>query len=137
MKDSNFTFTYATWKVSKYGVFSGSYFPVFSPNTENTDQKKHRIWTLFTKCRVRKAAERGKVWTQNFKHKRRAWNKVIAKSKKIMISLSLSYKKHLCPFSLTKRQNCFKLSVVEFFFSEWYPSKYGLLKETFLEVLIA
>ena len=29
------------WKVSKYGVFPG-------PNTENTDQKKLRIWTLFT-----------------------------------------------------------------------------------------
>ena len=31
------------WKVSKYGVFSGSYFPVFGLNT---DQKKLRIWTL-------------------------------------------------------------------------------------------
>ena len=131
MKDSNFTFTYATWKVSKYGVFSGSYFPVFSPNTENTDQKKHRIWTLFTKCRVRKAAERGKVWTQNFKHKRRAWNKVIAKSKKITISLSLSYKKHLYPFSLRKRQNCFKLSVVEFFFPNGIQLNMGFLKEHF------
>ena len=131
MKDSNFTFTYATWKVSKYGVFSGSYFPVFSPNTENTDQKKHRIWTLFTKCRVRKPAERGKVWTQNFKHKRRAWNKVIAKSKKITISLSLSYKKHLCPFSLRKRQNCFKLSVVEFFFPNGIQLNMGFLREHF------
>ena len=40
--------------------FSGSYFPVFGLNTEiysvriqeNTDQKKLRIWTLFTQCYV-------------------------------------------------------------------------------------
>ena len=45
------------WKVSKYGVFSGPYFPVFGLESvflysfrtqENTDQKKLRIWTLFT-----------------------------------------------------------------------------------------
>ena len=46
------------WKVSKYGVFSGPYFPLFwskSPNSiriqENMDQKKLRIWTLFTQCK--------------------------------------------------------------------------------------
>ena len=53
------------WKVSKYGVSSVPYFPVFRLNTEiyrenlliqpdriqeNTDQKKLRIWTLFTQC---------------------------------------------------------------------------------------
>ena len=32
-------------KVSKYGVFSALYFPAFGLNT---DQKKLRIWTLFT-----------------------------------------------------------------------------------------
>ena len=44
-------------KVSKCGVFSGTYFPVFRLNTEiyaiqseYTDQKKLRIWTLFTQC---------------------------------------------------------------------------------------
>ena len=46
------------WKVSKYGDFSGPYFPTFRPNTgispysvrmrENTNQKKLHIWTLFT-----------------------------------------------------------------------------------------
>ena len=39
------------WNVSKYGVFSGPYFSVFSPNTNclNTEQKKKlRIWILFT-----------------------------------------------------------------------------------------
>ena len=51
------------WKVSRYGVFSGPYFPVFEKNTEiyllrkspysvriqeNKDQKKLRIWILFT-----------------------------------------------------------------------------------------
>ena len=44
------------WKVSKYGAFSGSYFPVFglrvSPYSVGmrgkTNQKKLRIWTLFT-----------------------------------------------------------------------------------------
>ena len=39
-------------KVSKYGVFSGPYFPVFGLNTEiygvNYGPKKLRIWTLFT-----------------------------------------------------------------------------------------
>ena len=49
-------------KVSKYGAFSGPYFPVFGLNTEiysvnvrirkNTDQKKLRIWTLSTQCFV-------------------------------------------------------------------------------------
>ena len=44
--------------VSKYGVISGPYYPVFGLNTEiyvvnsvriqeNTDQKQIRIWTLF------------------------------------------------------------------------------------------
>ena len=32
-------------KVSKYRVFSGPYFPIFGMNT---DQRKLRIWTLFT-----------------------------------------------------------------------------------------
>ena len=49
------------WKVSKYGVFSGPYLPVSGLNTEsygkssysvriqeNTDEKKLRIWALFT-----------------------------------------------------------------------------------------
>ena len=52
------------WRVSKYGVFSGRYFPVFGLNTEiygapysvriqeSTDQKKLRIWTLFSQCVV-------------------------------------------------------------------------------------
>ena len=38
---------FTAWKVSKYGVFSGPYFPAFGLNT---DQKKLRIWTLFTQC---------------------------------------------------------------------------------------
>ena len=36
------------WKVSKYGVFSGPYFPVFSPNVEKYRSEKLCIWTLFT-----------------------------------------------------------------------------------------
>ena len=36
------------WKVSKYGVFSGTYFPYSVRIQENTDQKKLYIWTLFT-----------------------------------------------------------------------------------------
>ena len=32
-------------------LFSGAYFPVFGLKIrENTDQKKLRIWTLFTQC---------------------------------------------------------------------------------------
>ena len=34
--------------MSQYGVFSGPYFPVFGLNT---DEKKLRIWTLFTQWR--------------------------------------------------------------------------------------
>ena len=49
--------TFTVWKVSKYRAFSSPYFPVFGLNTEiygviqeNTDQKKLRLWTLFTQC---------------------------------------------------------------------------------------
>ena len=37
--------TDTAWKVSKYGVSSGLYCPVLGLNT---DQRKLRIWTLFT-----------------------------------------------------------------------------------------
>ena len=53
--------TATVWKLSQYGVFSGSYFPysywirrfieqisVFSPNTEKYGHTVLRIWTLFT-----------------------------------------------------------------------------------------
>ena len=40
------------WKVSKNGVFSGLHFYLFSPNTGNTDQKKLRIWTFSTQCKL-------------------------------------------------------------------------------------
>ena len=36
------------WKVSKYGVFSGPYFPAFGLNTGKNRPKKTRIWTLFS-----------------------------------------------------------------------------------------
>ena len=43
----------SAWKVSKCGVFSGTYFPALGLNTErysrmreNTNQKNLRIWTL-------------------------------------------------------------------------------------------
>ena len=39
-----------TRKVSKYGVISGAYLPVFSPNTRKYGPEKLRIWTLFTQC---------------------------------------------------------------------------------------
>ena len=58
-----FSHSVATWKVSKYGVFSGPYFPAFGLNTErygispysvrmreNTDQKKRRIFGHLTHC---------------------------------------------------------------------------------------
>ena len=47
---------YTAPKVSKYGVFSGAHFPVFGliRKQENTDQKKLRIWTLFTQCHIPK-----------------------------------------------------------------------------------
>ena len=39
---------HTAWKVSKYRVFSGPYFPVFSPTTGKYGQKKLRIWKLLT-----------------------------------------------------------------------------------------
>ena len=54
------------WKVSKYRLFSGPYFPVFGLNTEiygviqeNTDQKIVCIWTLFTQWCHQKFFKRG------------------------------------------------------------------------------
>ena len=41
-----------TWKMSKYGVFSGPDFSVFSPNTGKHGPEKLRIWTLFTQCQL-------------------------------------------------------------------------------------
>ena len=42
----------ATWKVSKYGVFSGLRIsPYWVRLRENTNQKKLRIGTLFTQCK--------------------------------------------------------------------------------------
>ena len=38
---------FIVWNVSKYGVLSGPYSVQVQ---ENTDQKKLRIWTLFTQC---------------------------------------------------------------------------------------
>ena len=38
------------WKMSKYGVFLQSKSPYSVRIQENTDQKKLRIWTLFTQC---------------------------------------------------------------------------------------
>ena len=37
--------TDSAWKVFKYGVFSGPYFPVEKP-----DKKKLCIWTLISQC---------------------------------------------------------------------------------------
>ena len=41
----NISAAFTAWKASKYGVFSGLYSVRMR---ENTDQKKLRIWTLFT-----------------------------------------------------------------------------------------
>ena len=62
---------YTMSEVSKYGVFSGLYFPVFGLNKfgrskslhsvriqENTDQKKFRIRTLFTQRYLQKTLEK-------------------------------------------------------------------------------
>ena len=42
-----FLLLYTASNVSKYGIFSGPYFPIFGLNT---DQKKFHIWTLLTQC---------------------------------------------------------------------------------------
>ena len=38
------------WEVSKYGVFSDTYFSCVSLNTGNKEQKKLGIWRLFMQC---------------------------------------------------------------------------------------
>ena len=38
---------YCVWKVSKYGVFSGPYFPVFSPNKGKNGQEKNPYLDTF------------------------------------------------------------------------------------------
>ena len=48
--------------MSKYGVFSGPYFPVFGLHTENTDQKNLRVWTtLFMQCEVSQGSLLGPI----------------------------------------------------------------------------
>ena len=74
--------------MSKHGVFSGPYFPVFGLNTElygvnfriqseyshsvqipeNTDQKKLHIWTLFTQCYFTKNILKFKTFESITKH---------------------------------------------------------------------
>ena len=44
--------TFTAWKVSKYGVFSGPYFPAFVLNTER----------YFVSLRIQ--SECGKIWTR-------------------------------------------------------------------------
>ena len=50
-----FSLSHTVLKVSKYGVFSGPYFPAFGLNM---DQKKLRIWTLLTQCDFKKMSIR-------------------------------------------------------------------------------
>ena len=38
--------------MSKYGVFSGPDFPVFSPSTGKYGPEKLHIWTFFTQCQL-------------------------------------------------------------------------------------
>ena len=45
---SDFLKEITTWKVSKYGVFSSPYFPVFRQNIGKYGPEKLHIWTLFT-----------------------------------------------------------------------------------------
>ena len=44
-------FSFTAWKVSKYGPFSGPYFPVFRLNKKIYSViRRFIIWTLFTPC---------------------------------------------------------------------------------------
>ena len=68
--------TFTAWKVSKYGVFSGPYFPVFGLNTgftrksrysvriqENADQKKTPYLGTFYTLLFLKTPLKGCVWS--------------------------------------------------------------------------
>ena len=50
--DFVFWLSSTAWKVSKYGVISGSYFPVFELNTEIYEINLH-IWSEYRKVRTR------------------------------------------------------------------------------------
>ena len=39
---------FTAWKVSKYGIIRGPYFPVFSPNTRKYGPEITPIWSFFT-----------------------------------------------------------------------------------------
>ena len=49
--------------MTKYGVFSGPFFPYLVQIRENTDQEKLRIWTLFTEWKFKYTE---KVWILKF-----------------------------------------------------------------------
>ena len=71
---------FTEWKVFKYGVFSGPYFPVFGRNTEidsvkspysvrvqeYRDQKKLCFWTLFTQCLKTVLQQPSEFFTQTY-----------------------------------------------------------------------
>ena len=72
--------------VSKYGVISGLYYPVFGLNTEiyivnsvriqeNTDQKQIRIWTLFMQFVIH---NHDKLWSS--KKALQWWDEINAKN---------------------------------------------------------
>ena len=44
--------TYTAWKVSKYGVFSGPYFPAFALNTERYEVSNHVSNTVLVITRI-------------------------------------------------------------------------------------
>ena len=85
---------YIAWKVSKYGVFSDPYFPVFglnteylsvfSPNTGKYGPEKIRIWTLFTQFYIKfffldlkKNSIYGNSWKSRSNTPQGFWNQII------------------------------------------------------------
>ena len=58
---SSFTFRNTAWKVSKYRVFSGPYFPAFGLNTERYELSL-RIRSKCGKIRTRKNSVFGHFW---------------------------------------------------------------------------
>ena len=65
---------YTTWKVSKYRVFSGPYFPVFCPSTGNYGPEKTTYLDIFHPVRAAESnLQYYKKSQQNKKHKVRTW----------------------------------------------------------------
>ena len=106
--------TFTIWKVSKYGVFSGPYFPVLSKSPYSArvrckmDQKKLPISTLFTQC--------ARIWVFSHPYLLSLYRKICVREnphsgifyRVNIINQHLSHTKSLQKILTTKNSGCSK-----------------------------